>query len=72
MTSKRFDLTILALNVAVLFVGSADAFWRLSCSNIQYGRVDSIVNPGGVAAHVHTAQGGSSMSLFASFAEMVD
>ena len=46
---------------AVLFFGGADAFWRLSCSNIQYGRIDPLVNYGGVAAHVHTAQGGSSM-----------
>jgi hypothetical protein len=41
-------------------LGHADAFWRMNCANIQLGRVDPIVNPGKVSAHVHTVQGGAS------------
>ena len=57
MASGYLKFAVLA--TATLF-GGADAFWRLNCANIQYGRIDPLVNPGGVAAHVHTAQGGSS------------
>lgn len=54
------NFKIAALAIATTFLGTANAFWRLNCANIQYGRIDPIVNPGAIAAHVHTAQGGSS------------
>lgn len=58
MASSQLKLATFAIVSALL--GNVDAFWRLNCANIQYGRIDPLVNPGGVAAHVHTAQGGSS------------
>jgi hypothetical protein len=60
MASSQLKLASFATVSALL--GNVQAFWRLNCANIQYGRIDPLVNPGGVAAHVHTAQGGSSKS----------
>jgi len=39
-------------------------FWRLTCRGrpVYTGRADSIVNPGGVATHVHKVFGGSGFS----------
>jgi hypothetical protein len=39
-----------------------DAFWRMNCGIIQTGRVDPIVNPGGISAHAHKISGPSSKS----------
>lgn len=46
--------------LAAVLAGSADAFWRINCANVQMGRIDPLVSPGGVAAHVHTLQGAAS------------
>ena len=40
--------------------GISEAFWRMSCSIIQTGRIDPIVSPGKVASHVHKISGASS------------
>ncbi|KAI2464975.1 WSC-domain-containing protein [Annulohypoxylon bovei var. microspora] len=41
----------------------ADAFWRMSCSLIQTGRLDPNVSPGAVSAHVHKVSGASNFGL---------
>ena len=46
--------------VALSFLGNADAFWRMNCGIIQRGRIDTLVNPGALAAHSHSIIGGSS------------
>ncbi|KAL9624606.1 MAG: hypothetical protein Q9160_001271 [Pyrenula sp. 1 TL-2023] len=35
------------------------AFFRINCNIIQTGRVDPVINPGGVSSHVHTVAGAS-------------
>jgi hypothetical protein len=57
------EFGVFKLAALAALLGGAQAFWRLNCANIQYGRIDPIVNPGGIAAHVHTAQGGSSRQI---------
>lgn len=42
------------------FFGGATAFWRMDCAVVQTGRIDTLVNPGAIAAHAHTIVGGSS------------
>lgn len=53
-----FSKTTIPLLLAAL--APADAFWRMSCSIVQTGRVDPLVSPGKVAGHVHKIAGGSS------------
>ena len=44
--------------VISLLVLEASAFWRLPCdSRVALERIDPIVNPGGISAHVHTIHG---------------
>jgi hypothetical protein len=62
-TGNLLKMTPRYSRLAVAFatcLSSANAFWRMNCANMMVGRVDPIVNPGAVAAHVHTVQGGSS------------
>ena len=40
--------------------GLSDAFWRMSCTIIQTGRIDPVVTPGIVSSHVHKISGASS------------
>lgn len=51
----------LTLAIGVLATGT-QAFWRMNCDFIEIGRIDPIINPGGLAAHAHTIVGGSSAS----------
>lgn len=46
--------------LALILLDGADAFWRMNCAVVQTGRIDPLVNPGAVSAHVHTIVGGSS------------
>ncbi|KAF4470185.1 fungistatic metabolite [Fusarium albosuccineum] len=47
-----------------------DAYWRMSCSLIQTGRVDPIIAPGRVAAHVHKISGASNMGISATYDDL--
>ncbi|KIW49448.1 hypothetical protein PV05_11126 [Exophiala xenobiotica] len=38
------------------------AYWRMACSISQTARVDPILNPGGVASHVHKFAGGNNVN----------
>jgi hypothetical protein len=55
---------ILLLSFAIV-VGRSLAFWRMGCTTLTMGRVDPIVSPGKVSAHVHTVVGSSSESISA-------
>ena len=57
MVVTKTSLFLLSLGS---LTGLSDAFWRMSCSTIQTGRVDPIVSPGKVASHVHRIAGASS------------
>jgi hypothetical protein len=48
------------LALVSLLAGTSDAFWRMSCpGRVLRERADPIVNPGGVAGHLHTISGGN-------------
>ncbi|KAG8669333.1 hypothetical protein FPOAC1_008725 [Fusarium poae] len=51
----------------VVFVAWAEAFWRMSCSVIQTGRVDPIIAPGTFSAHVHKLSGASNIGIDSTF-----
>ncbi|KAK3696339.1 hypothetical protein LTR37_018004 [Vermiconidia calcicola] len=56
------------LSAALAFVGSVSAFWRMPCRfQTGIGRIDPIVDPGAVSAHVHTITGSSGFSPTADF-----
>ena len=57
MVVTKTSLFLLSLGS---LTGLSDAFWRMSCSTIQTGRIDPIVSPGKVASHVHRIAGASS------------
>ena len=57
MFVNKSSLLLLSLGS---FPGLSDAFWRMSCSIIQTGRLDPIVSPGEVSSHVHKISGASS------------
>lgn len=49
-----------SLSILWLLAGPAAAFWRLPCGGtLVNDRADPIVNPGGVAGHVHQIMGGN-------------
>ncbi|KIW15968.1 hypothetical protein PV08_06018 [Exophiala spinifera] len=43
------------------------AYWRMACSVSQTARVDPILNPGGVASHVHKFAGGNNVDENSTF-----
>ncbi|KAJ4244397.1 hypothetical protein NW762_014525 [Fusarium torreyae] len=56
-----------ALISLLVLVAWVDAYWRMSCSIIQTGRVDPVVAPGAVSAHVHKLSGASNINIDSSF-----
>ncbi|KAM0281361.1 hypothetical protein ACHAO9_010732 [Fusarium lateritium] len=56
--------TLLCLLVLLAW---AEAFWRMSCSIIQSGRVDPIIAPGTFSAHVHKLSGASNINIDSTF-----
>lgn len=50
----------IALALAAALAGPASAFWRMPCpSRLIQERIDPLVFPGQVSAHVHTVAGGN-------------
>jgi hypothetical protein len=46
------------VSTALTFAGNAAAFWRMPCrSQTGIARMDPIVDPGQISAHVHTITG---------------
>jgi hypothetical protein len=44
----------------ILLAGPVTAYWRMSCMGVVgRGRIDPIVSPNEVSAHLHTFKGGS-------------
>jgi hypothetical protein len=56
---RSFQCVILGI-VLSLTVGHVDAFWRMVCGTVAVGRIDPIVNPGGISGHCHTIAGPNS------------
>lgn len=57
------------------FAETADFFVMGQCASLAVARIDPIVNPGGVAKHVHNICGGSAFgreSLTSSYRDMAD
>ncbi|KAI0385705.1 WSC domain-containing protein [Hypomontagnella monticulosa] len=75
--SKNALLSILA----VAFYGRVDAYWRMSCSLIQTGRLDPnmvfipypplLKSPGAVSAHVHKVSGASNFGLSNTYEDLI-
>lgn len=64
MLSKLASLSAVAVALSTL-VDPAAAFWRLPCQGrLAVARMDPIVNPGDVSAHIHAIHGGDSMLYF--------
>jgi len=61
-TMSTFNPVLVLVLVLFLFNGLSSAFWRMSCSVIQTGRIDPVVSPGKVASHVHKISGAQSKS----------
>ncbi|ORY85568.1 hypothetical protein BCR37DRAFT_377247 [Protomyces lactucae-debilis] len=60
--------TTISAAVLLACIDSCAAFWRMGCSNPSIiERVDPIVNPGGVAGHVHNFAGASGIGPNADF-----
>ncbi|KAK5166500.1 uncharacterized protein LTR77_008043 [Saxophila tyrrhenica] len=56
------------LTSAIAFSGIASAFWRMPCrSQTGVARLDPLVDPGEISAHVHTITGGGGFSWDATF-----
>ena len=55
-----FSKTSLLLVGLGSLTGFSDAFWRMSCSIVQTGRIDPVVSPGQINGHVHKIAGASS------------
>jgi hypothetical protein len=51
----------------LVLVAWTEAFWRMSCSIIQTGRVDPIIAPGTFSAHVHKLSGASNIGINSTF-----
>ncbi len=62
----NFHGALLAI-VLSLSLGQVDAFWRMVCGTIQVGRVDPIVNPGGISGHAHTIAGPNNLNTTSTF-----
>lgn len=59
----RCGIFCVAAATIVAELGRVDAFWRMSCGIIQFGRVDPVISPGSVSQHAHKIAGGSSISI---------
>ncbi|KAI1652615.1 WSC-domain-containing protein [Daldinia decipiens] len=67
--SRRVLLGVLAASSACFH--SVDAYWRMSCSIIQTGRLDPNVSPGTVSAHVHKVSGASNFGLSNTYEDLI-
>ncbi|KAI1401782.1 hypothetical protein F4819DRAFT_456715 [Hypoxylon fuscum] len=47
------------------------AYWRMSCSLIQTGRLDPNVSPGKIASHVHKVSGASNFGLSNTYEDLI-
>ncbi|KAI1477725.1 WSC-domain-containing protein [Daldinia eschscholtzii] len=67
--SKRVFLGALAASFTS--IQGADAYWRMSCSLIQTGRLDPNISPGVVSAHVHKVSGASNFGLSNTYEDLI-
>ncbi|KAI1799599.1 WSC-domain-containing protein [Daldinia bambusicola] len=66
---RRVYLGLLAASLAGL--QGADAYWRMSCSLIQTGRLDPNISPGVVSPHVHKVSGASNFGLSNTYEDLI-
>ncbi|OTA98734.1 hypothetical protein M426DRAFT_76813 [Hypoxylon sp. CI-4A] len=59
------------LATLAVYTPSVDAYWRMSCSTIQTGRVDPNISPGAVSAHVHKVSGASNFGLSSTYEDLI-
>lgn len=59
MARRKSSLALATIVLAINTV-TVDAFWRMSCSVIQTGRIDPIVSLNAPSSHVHKISGASS------------
>lgn len=58
--SLQAKMQITHFSVFSALLGASEAFFRMSCpGRLVRQRLDPIINPGGVAGHVHTISGGA-------------
>jgi hypothetical protein len=68
---RSSNIGTVAVGVATLLAGTADAFWRMPCSGrLLLERADPIVSPGKVSGHVHTISGGNGFGFTTNFDQM--
>ncbi|KAM0719184.1 hypothetical protein Q7P37_005089 [Cladosporium fusiforme] len=60
------------ITFALALFGSADAFFRINCANVQRGRIDPLVNPKALAAHSHSIVGGSNIGVNATYQSLLN
>ena len=59
----QLKMHITHLSTLTALLGSSEAFFRMSCpGRLVRERLDPIINPGGVASHVHTISGGAAFT----------
>ncbi|KAI2613481.1 WSC-domain-containing protein [Hypoxylon fragiforme] len=68
---KRALVGLLATSSSY-FIYGVEAYWRMSCSLIQTSRLDPIVSPGAVSAHVHKVSGASNFGLSNTYQDLID
>ncbi|OAG35369.1 hypothetical protein AYO21_10440 [Fonsecaea monophora] len=63
---RNIQGAIFAIVLSLTF-GHVSAFWRMVCGTVQVGRVDPIVNPGGISGHCHTIAGPNNINTTSTF-----
>ncbi|KIX98048.1 uncharacterized protein Z520_06127 [Fonsecaea multimorphosa CBS 102226] len=63
---RNISGAFLAIVLSLTF-GHVSAFWRMVCGTVQVGRVDPIVNPGGVSGHCHTIAGPNNINTTSTY-----
>ncbi|KAI1465850.1 uncharacterized protein F4812DRAFT_437801 [Daldinia caldariorum] len=71
MFSSRIMFFFIIFAVLLACLQGAEAYWRMSCSLIQTGRLDPIVSPGVASAHVHKVSGASNFGLVNTYDDLI-
>ncbi|KZF19119.1 WSC-domain-containing protein [Xylona heveae TC161] len=64
MALTKVKLAVLSFAFAF---SNVDAYWRMSCSTVQTGRIDPVVSPGMVSSHVHKLVGASNINISSTY-----
>ena len=62
-TAILYKSVLVTATFMILFLGNANAFWRLECDgSVGLARMDPLMNYGTAGDHVHSIKGGSGKS----------